>query len=123
LNSAPKKNTRLKGKKYEKLAEQFLIEKGFEILERNWQAGHQEIDLIGRDKNTIVFVEVKGSRTNQFGHPAEKVDSQKRRNLIKAAEKYIIDKNFSGYDFRFDLVTFLGEKLEYYCDAFWDGYS
>ncbi len=121
INST-KKSTRQKGKKYEELAEKFLIGKGLDILERNWQAGHQEIDLIAREDQTIVFVEVKGSRTDRFGHPAEKIDSRKRRNLIKAAEKYMLDKELSGYDVRFDLITFLGEKLEYYRDAFWDGY-
>ncbi len=92
-------------------------------MERNWQDGHQEIDLIILDQKTIAFVEVKGATSDRFGHPAEKINKKKRSNLIKAAQKYIEKSNFAGHDFRFDLVTIIGPKLEYYKDAFWDEQS
>lgn len=92
--------------------------KGCRILERNWRASHKEIDLIALKDNTVIFVEVKGSRSEEFGHPSEKVDRKKRDNLIAAAEQFIIEKDLHGYDFRFDLITFQHNKLEHYPDAF-----
>jgi putative endonuclease len=109
---------REKGREYEKLAERYLVGQGYKILERNWMAGHKEIDLIARKDNTVVFVEVKSSRSMKFGHPSERVDERKQRNLINAAEQYIISKDLEDCDFRFDLITFLEGKLEHYPDAF-----
>ena len=95
-----------------------MIGKGYKTLEKNWQAGHKEIDLIVHKDNTVVFVEVKGSASKKFGHPSERVDKQKKSNLILAAEQYIIKKNLKECDFRFDVITFLDGKLEHYPDAF-----
>ncbi|MCX6826293.1 MAG: YraN family protein [candidate division Zixibacteria bacterium] len=118
LNKTLKPTASQRGKRYEKLAEEYLINKGFRILERNWRFGRKEIDLIALKEKTIIFVEVKGCRTGQFGHPTGRVDRRKRQNLIGAAEKFIIEKNITDSDFRFDLITFLGGNLEYYRDAF-----
>ena len=113
-----KKERRQKGREFEKAAENYLIRQGYEILERNWMAGHKEIDLIAGKEKTVVFVEVKSSRNLQYGHPAERVDNRKRQNLIDAARQYIIARELHGVDFRFDLITFLEGKLEHYPDAF-----
>ena len=58
-----------RGLGYEKAAEKLFSAQGFEIIERNWRAGHKEIDLIVRKNNLIVFVEVKSSRSEKYGHP------------------------------------------------------
>ena len=110
--------SRERGQEYEKLAEKFLLDNGYDILERNWTAGHKEIDLIALKDDTVIFVEVKGSVSKKFGHPSERVDRRKRENLINAAEQYIIAHDFKGYDFRFDLITYFDGKLEHYRDAF-----
>lgn len=107
-----------RGRQYEKLAEKFLIDNGYKTLEKNWQAGHKEIDLIVQKDSTIIFVEVKGSISKQFGHPSEKVDKRKRANLIIAAEQYILANNIQNNDFRFDIITFLDGKLEHFPNAF-----
>ncbi len=109
---------RKKGREYEKLAEKFLIENDYSILERNWTVGHKEIDLIALKNNTVVFVEVKGGLSKKYGHPSERVDKRKRANLIIAAEQFIITRDFKKHDFRFDLITFFDGKLEHYPDAF-----
>lgn len=111
-------NNRARGSGYEDAASSFMMSNGFEILDRNWTAGHKEIDLIARKDDLIVFVEVKSSRDDSFGHPAERVDFRKQQNLIIAAETYIMEKEITGYDIRFDLITFLNGKLEYYPGAF-----
>jgi len=110
--------SREKGREYEKLAEKFLLDNNYHVLERNWTAGHKEIDLIARKDNTIVFVEVKGGGSKKYGHPSGWVDRRKRNNLISAAEQYIIAHDYRNYDYRFDLITFYEGKLEHYRDAF-----
>ena len=106
------------GAKSEQLAACFFIDQGFEILEQNWQAGHREIDLIARRAGLLVFIEVKSSRSKSFGHPSERVDKTKRRRLTSAAHAYLIAKNISGVDLRFDVVTVFEGRLEHYPSAF-----
>jgi putative endonuclease len=106
------------GHNYERLAEVFFTQRGFDILQRNWRAGHKEIDLIVRKGNLIAFVEVKSTRTKEFGHPAGRVDEKKIANLTQAAHRYLIDNEIKGCDLRFDVVTFVNGKLEHYPNAF-----
>lgn len=113
------KDRRLKtGHEYERLAARFYVDKGFEVLERNWRAGRKEIDLIVRKRNLVVFVEVKSSASKRFGHPAERVDRRKRENLANCASQYIIARDLSGVDLRFDVVTFVNGRIEHFPDAF-----
>ncbi len=118
MNRKSRKSTRAKGDSFEKLAEDFLVREGFRILERNWQAGHKEIDIVATRENLVAFVEVKGSRSSEYGHPSERVDRRKRENLIQAAQQFIIEHELAGSDFRFDLITFFEGILEHYPDAF-----
>jgi len=110
-----------RGQKYEKIAEQLFLTQGYEVVERNWRTGHKEIDLIVRKGNLIVFVEVKSAETPKFGHPAERVDNRKVKNLTEAAEIYIQTNRIVGCDLRFDVVTFVDGKPEHYPDAFGAG--
>jgi putative endonuclease len=118
LVSSPEQNRRSLGNRYEKQAENFLISEGYKILARNVQLGRQEIDLIALKDNTICFIEVKGGRSSRFGHPAERVTGRKRANLTLAAERYIVENNLDGFDYRFDLITILKGKLEHFPAAF-----
>jgi len=106
------------GRIFERLAADYFIDKGFEVLERNWRAGHKEIDIIVKQNNLIIFVEVKSSFSRQFGHPVERVDRKKINNLTQAAKQYLIVKNISNTDLRFDVVTFVDGQLEHFPDAF-----
>jgi len=87
-----------------------LKNSGFEILERNYRYGHKEIDIIGKDKNTIVFIEVKAGRSKIFGSPQERVNLRKQKSMIEVAQNYIQKKDFPDYDFRFDVVAINFEK-------------
>ena len=107
-----------KGRVYESLAGEYFKDNGYLILEQNWQAGHKEIDLIVRQGNTVAFVEVKSASNQEYGHPAERVDKKKVRNLTLAAQQYLLVNELKGCDFRFDLVTFLGGQLEHFPNAF-----
>ena len=98
------------GKKGETAAETYLRKRGFEILKRNYRAGHKEIDLIAKEGNTIVFVEVKAGRSRSFGAPHERVDSRKQRNLIDAANDFIQKEDTADCDFRFDVLAITYRK-------------
>lgn len=107
-----------RGQRYEKQAANFFQRDGFKVLDRNWRASHKEIDLVVQKENLVVFVEVKSSRNEKFGHPAERVDKTKIINLTEAAQRYLIDKGIEGCDFRFDVVTFVNDRLEHFPGAF-----
>lgn len=117
-STSPVKNHRSVGRDYESLAASFYQCQGFTILERSWQAGHKEIDLIARTEALLVFVEVKAARSGAFGHPAEWVSAAKRRNLITAAQQYLADYSIRGCDIRFDVVCFVNGALEHFPGAF-----
>ncbi len=109
---------RRRGTAFEQVAAAFFQRNGFEILERNWHAGHKEIDLIVRKGDVVVFVEVKSAASQNFGHPAERVNGRKVSNLTQAARQYLTDNDIKGCDLRFDVVTFVNGKLEHYPNAF-----
>ena len=88
------------------------------ILDQNWQASHKEIDLVVRKDDLVVFVEVKAARSDQFGHPIEKLSKKKIANLAEAARRYLHEKQIRNCDIRFDVVTFLDGQLEHFPAAF-----
>ena len=93
------------GKKGEELAISQLKALKYKILERNFKCPLGEIDIIARDKNTLVFVEVKTRATRDFGGPAAAVDGRKQRQLSKVALTYLNQKKLSGVPARFDVVA------------------
>tara|TARA_R110002124_G_scaffold46393_1_gene139331 strand:- start:348 stop:704 length:357 start_codon:yes stop_codon:yes gene_type:complete len=90
----------------EEKASVFLMEKGFEILEKNYRHKHMEIDLIVKKDNTLIFVEVKTRTGTGFGMPEEFVNYTKARLIMKAAEHYIYAVDWH-LDIRFDIVSIL----------------
>ncbi|MCL2216756.1 MAG: YraN family protein [Defluviitaleaceae bacterium] len=91
-------------------AEKFLLAKGAKILERNYRVRTGEIDLIARDGEFIVFVEVKYRRNLSFGLPREAVGGAKQQKIIHTAMHYISAKKLSSHDFRFDVVEILEQN-------------
>jgi putative endonuclease len=107
------------GNKGETLAAEFLKEKGFEIVERNYRYKHAEIDLIVQRKDWVLFVEVKTRSTFDFGEPEEFVDERKIRKIFEAAEEWIFSSDWKGH-IRFDIVSVkLGSVpvIEHFQDA------
>lgn len=111
----------LLGYKGEMLASRYLLDKGFAVLHYNWRSGHKEIDLIARERDILVFVEVKSRRDESFGNAYDAVTAQKIRNLISAAEVYV-NKYKIDSPFRFDIITVVGNaepyRIEHIRDAF-----
>lgn len=77
------------GKQGEQMAETYLIEKGFDILHRNWRHSHYEIDIIAIKNKVLHFVEVKIRTSNSFGYPEENVTKKKFQSLLKAADEFL----------------------------------
>ena len=107
------------GKKGEALAEKFLKDKGFRIIQRNYRCKIGEIDLICEKEKVLIFCEVKSRRSIVFGIPAEAIDSKKIRHIRRVAswfltQKMCINRLYSDYDMRFDLVeaVFVNEEYE-----------
>ena len=97
------------GRLGEQLARDFLIAKGYQILEQNWSCGHKEIDIIAMDGKELVIVEVKTRRVQYLVDPEETVDKLKQRFLIWAAESYV-ERNNLDMDVRFDIVAIVVDK-------------
>jgi putative endonuclease len=95
---------RLQGNKGEMIALTYLRRRGMHLLEKNYRAGRKEIDLIMREDETIVFVEVKSRTSLAYGTPAESVTANKQRNIIQAAMSYIQQNGYDEYAVRFDVV-------------------
>lgn len=76
--------------KGEKIARDYLLKKGYKIIDRNFRKGYGEIDIIAIKNNILVFVEVKTRTTNQFGTPLEQISYFKLKSLVKTAEFYRI---------------------------------
>jgi uncharacterized protein (TIGR00252 family) len=90
----------------EEVAANFLREKGYVILERDWHSKHRDIDIIAQDGDTTVFVEVKTRSNCDFGNPVVAVDHQKRNNLRNAIQHYLNYRNITNY--RFDVISIVG---------------
>lgn len=109
------------GKQGEDKAIAFLIENGFEILERNWRFRHNEVDIIARQGNLLVIVEVKTRSGADFGEPYTAVGFRKQQYLIFAAERYLFSHHLD-LEVRFDIISIISgsgrETLEHIEGAF-----
>lgn len=92
-------------------AERFLKTKGYTIIGRRVRVGDRdELDLVARDGATLVFVEVKTRKGENFGRPAAAVDRQKRHVQSRAAVRYLKAIKCPSVCFRFDIVEVVGAK-------------
>ena len=109
------------GKIGEELAAQYLVDKGYVILERNWRAHRKEIDIIAIDDNDIVFVEVKTRQDDEFGSPEMAVNQKKRAHIYAAASSYYYEHKID-LDVRFDVIAILYHdgtpEINHIVDAF-----
>lgn len=112
-------NKRKLGSEYEEKARHYLERRGMEFLDRNIRGSFGEIDLIFREENTVIFVEVKFRKTKRYGYGAEAVDKTKARRLYLTAMEYIYRKKLHDMDVRFDLVAFDSGKLKWTRNIIW----
>jgi putative endonuclease len=93
-----------RGTEGEQAAAEFLISKGFEIVQRNYRHKRSEIDLIVRKDNWLIFVEVKLRSSARFGHPEEFVDRKKEKKVLEGAAQYLHESAWQG-NVRYDIVA------------------
>jgi len=107
----------------EEYAVLYLIKKGYTILDRNWFYDKAELDIVcQKDKDTLIVVEVKTRNSEFFGDPHSFVTQSKIKNIVKAANEYIISKDLD-VEVRFDIIGVLKnskqETITHFEDAFY----
>lgn len=95
------------GRYGEERAAIFLQDRGYEIIDRNWRSPVGEIDLIARDKDRLVFVEVKTRNGSGFGHPFEAITPTKVSRMRRLVADWCIAKQVSGAKVRLDAIAVL----------------
>jgi putative endonuclease len=111
------------GQRGEDLAEQFLRRAGFKIVARHYSTPVGELDLIARDKDTVVFVEVKTRSDQRLADPHEAVGPTKQRRMTRAARWFLRQQRCEDRPCRFDIVSVVVPEggratIEHFRDAF-----
>lgn len=101
------------GKLGEDLAVKYLKNKKYIILERNYRCRQGEMDIIAKDNEKIVFIEVKTRTTIEFGKPAEAVNYIKREHLQNIARYYLYIRKMTKMPVRFDVIEIYLWQKEY----------
>ncbi len=112
-------NNKITGIKGETSAKEYLISKGYKVLECNYKNNLGEIDIIAKQDNTLVFVEVKKRQSLKYGYPREAVNYYKQQKIRRVAMVYL--KQIGLFDkiaVRFDVVDILGNKITHIQNAF-----
>ena len=110
------------GKKGEDIAVVYLKSAGYRIVERNYKCLFGEIDIVAKDGDTVVFVEVKSRKSEEFGDPQVAVGLEKQKKISKISLKYLEEKHLYPCNARFDVVAIKmlpsGNKVELIQNAF-----
>ncbi len=101
-------NNKQKGALGESIACEYLKKSGYKILDKNFRYSKlSEVDIIAKEKDTIVFVEVKTRTTTAFGHPFESVNKKKLEHIYQTALYYIQQSKEPHKNFRIDVISVL----------------
>ncbi len=110
------------GKKGEELAINFLIKKGYTILDKNYRYLKAEVDIIAQKEDILAVVEVKTRSSRDFGLPQDFVNQKKIKLLVMATDHYVISKDLD-VNVRFDIIAIVHEnnkfEIEHIEDAFY----
>jgi putative endonuclease len=111
----------------EDMAADYLQNKGYTIVERNFQHGKFELDIICLDKNELVIVEVKSVRVPEFGSGEARISRKKQASIFKGSYAYLDRRSrFAGMDVRFDVVCVnldnYPAQIKHYKEAFWESW-
>ena len=88
----------------EALAREYLISKGYKILNMNFRNKFGEIDIICKKNNLLIFCEIKSRYSNSFGSPIESITCYKQKQIIKLSELYLISKKYYNFNVRYDII-------------------
>jgi putative endonuclease len=93
------------GKRGEDIAVAYLKNRGYRIIERNYKCLFGEIDIVAKDGDTVVFVEVKSRKSEKFGDPQGAVGREKQKKISRISLTYLEEKHLYPCDARFDVVA------------------
>jgi putative endonuclease len=93
------------GRLGEELAAGYLEKQGFSLVQRNWRCSLGEVDIVAREGETIVFVEVRARRGDRFGSPEESLTPSKQTRLIDLAQTYLQENQQSDVGWRIDVIA------------------
>jgi putative endonuclease len=110
------------GKKGEEAAVRYLTRNGYQILTTNYVCKLGEVDIIAKERDTLVFIEVKTRTSSLYGPPQLSVTPSKQMQISKAALSFLKEKRLGDVKARFDVVAIVlrpeGETIELIRDAF-----
>lgn len=106
------KSRRAIGDAGEEIAASYLSSCGYVIVEKNFVYQHGEIDLIAKEGNILVFIEVKTRHNTGFGEPEESVTEKKQSLLRRTAEGYVQQNGLTDVECRFDVVSIVLHSVE-----------
>lgn len=120
--TAGERNAEL-GRRGEDAAARFLERRGYEIVARNWTCVAGEADIVARDREWVVFVEVKTRSNCDYGQPSEAVNADKRERYERIAACFLADYDVVDVPLRFDVVSVVAvgpdrAMISHYLDAF-----
>ena len=101
------KQTNEFGLRGERVAERWLLTRGWRVLQRRYRSGHRDIDLIAKRDELVAFVEVKARSGNEFGGPVAAVNWKKQNELVRSASTWIDRHGRAGEVYRFDVIGVL----------------
>ncbi len=101
------------GQSGENIACEYLIENGYRLIMKNFKCRQGEIDIIAKDKNEFVFIEVKTRSNLNYGVPAEAVHSEKKKHIFDATKYFVYKNKLDNELIRFDVIE-VYKKEKYY---------
>lgn len=102
------------GKKGEYYATEYLRKQGYKIIERNFECRQGEIDIIAKEKEEYVFIEVKTRQSIKYGKPCEAVTEQKKKHIWKATNYYLYSHKLENKYIRFDVIEIYKKQNKFY---------
>ena len=104
----------------EKVIANFLMKKGYQILDRNYNKAYGEIDIVALKDDIVCFVEVKTRKSIKYGYPREAVNYYKQQRIIRASQTYLMENNLTDSIIRYDVGEVFTEnrKINYIENAF-----
>ena len=111
-------NTKSIGNKGENIAAKYLAKQGYKVLQRNYNCHYGEVDIVAKDGDYIVFVEVKSRTSTAFCMPREAVDWHKQQRIINCAKSWLVANKKYGSNVRFDVAEVLNGEVTLLKDAF-----
>ena len=102
------------GKEGEEEATKYLEKQGYKIIQRNFECRQGEIDIIAKDKNEYVFIEVKTRQNRHYGMPCEAVTEKKQKHIWNATKYYIYTHKLENQYIRFDVIEVYKRNGKFY---------